>query len=50
MFNSIQIGNIVVKNVRGHIAKEGLPEFLLGMSFLNRLTKYEARKGGSITF
>ena len=47
-FDSIQIGNILIKNVDGYVAKEGLSGSLLGMSFLNRLSKYEVGKG-SIT-
>ena len=50
VFDSIQIGNILVKNVRGYIAKDSSAGSLLGMSFLNRLSKYEIKKEGSITF
>ena len=40
----ISIGNIRVKNVRAGVAKEGaLTTTLLGMSFLNKLRRFEVR-------
>ena len=47
-FDSIQVGNILIKNVDGYVTKEGLSGSLLGMSFLSRLSRYEVGKG-SIT-
>ena len=47
--DSIQVGDILIKNVDAYIAKEGLSGSLLGMSFLNRLSRYEVGNG-SITF
>ena len=45
VFDYIHVGDIIVKNVDGYVAKEGLSGSLLGMSFLNRLSKYEVGKG-----
>ena len=47
-FDSIQVGDILVKNIDGYVVREGLSGSLLGMNFLNRLSRYEVGKG-SIT-
>ena len=47
--DSIQIGNIVVKDVDAYVSKEGLSGSLLGMSFLNKLSRYQIDKN-KITF
>ncbi|NRA73228.1 MAG: TIGR02281 family clan AA aspartic protease [Rickettsiales bacterium] len=45
VFDSIQVGDIVIKNIGGYVAKEGLSSSLLGMNFLRRLSKYEVKRG-----
>ncbi|NRA73229.1 MAG: TIGR02281 family clan AA aspartic protease [Rickettsiales bacterium] len=45
IFDSIQVGNIVVKNIAGHVVKKGLSSSLLGMNFLSKLSKYQVSKG-----
>ncbi|NRA73227.1 MAG: TIGR02281 family clan AA aspartic protease [Rickettsiales bacterium] len=44
-FDSVQVGDVLVKNIGGYVAKEGLSGSLLGMNFLNKLSKYEVGKG-----
>ncbi|NRA73770.1 MAG: TIGR02281 family clan AA aspartic protease [Rickettsiales bacterium] len=46
---SIKIGNIAVRNVKTCIIDHNLSRSLLGMSFLNKITRYEVSQG-RITF
>lgn len=46
---SIQVGNIVVRDIDAYVSKEGLSGALLGTNFLNKLSRYEVGNG-SITF
>ena len=42
MIDEIQIGRVIVKNVEASVSKDGaLNVVLLGMSFLNKLKKFE---------
>lgn len=43
--HSIQVGNIIIKDVDAYVTREGLSGSLLGMSFLNKLKRYEVGKG-----
>jgi aspartyl protease family protein len=46
MIDSISIGSITVRNVRGAVAERGkLQETLLGMAFLGRLSRAEMSRG-----
>lgn len=46
MIDSISIGSITVRNVQGAVAERGkLHETLLGMTFLNRLSKAQMSRG-----
>ncbi len=47
--DSIQIGDIIIKDVEGYVTREGLSGSLLGMSFLNKLKRYQIDKN-KITF
>jgi aspartyl protease family protein len=48
LLNSLQVGDIEIKDIDAHVAQNGLFGSLLGTNFLNRLSKYEVGKG-SIT-
>ena len=47
--SSIKVGDIIVENVKSCVIGPSLSRSLLGMSFLNKITKYEVSKG-RITF
>ena len=47
--SAIKVGNIVIKNVKSCVMGPSLSRSLLGMSFLNKISKYEVSKG-RITF
>ena len=47
--DEIRVGDIVMKNMDAYVNKNGLDGSLLGMNFLNRLSKYEFSKG-EVTF
>ncbi len=47
--NEISVGDIVMKNIDAYVNKGGLDGSLLGMNFLNRLSKYEFSRG-EVTF
>jgi aspartyl protease family protein len=49
VLDSLQVGDIELKDIDAHVARSGLSGSLLGMNFLSRLSKYEVGKG-SITF
>jgi len=40
----VSVGNVTVRNVRAVVIREGLPQSLLGMSYLGELQKVEASK------
>ncbi len=40
----VAVGNVMVRNVRAVVIREGLPQSLLGMSYLGELQKVEASK------
>jgi len=44
VIDEIHVGNIVVRDVFAYVSKSGLDTSLLGMSFLNRLTRYEVAR------
>lgn len=47
--NELRVGSIIMKDIDAYVNKNGLSSSLLGMNFLNRLDRYEVRKG-EITF
>lgn len=47
--DEIRVGDIVMKNMDAYVNNSGLDGSLLGMNFLNRLSKYEFSKG-EVTF
>lgn len=47
--DKIRVGDIVMKNMDAYVNRSGLDGSLLGMNFLNRLSKYEFSKG-EVTF
>ncbi len=44
MLDIVAVGNVTVRNVRAVVIREGLPQSLLGMSYLGELQKVEASR------
>ncbi|HEV7351670.1 MAG TPA: TIGR02281 family clan AA aspartic protease [Brevundimonas sp.] len=44
----VAVGDAVIENVEALVVPEGLPHSLLGMSYLGRLSAFEAREGALV--